>query len=235
MVDGTGSESSIVATRQALHAVAERLLAGPQYRTSGTIRLAVTGDGFTTTRSPGAGISALSVRGNTVVREPDGLVVPLTGTIEELAAALGVEPGAPSDVYTPTSTLPADQPLALSPTAVQLPLRALVAGHQALHALIAAGSDPDLETVLWPEHFDLGISLDEINFGISPGDDEHPRPYAYVGPWKPRRGAFWSEPFGASFPLDDPDDLAAITAFLREGQARAAADPLADPPADAQA
>jgi hypothetical protein len=27
---------------------------------------------------------------------------------------------------------------------------------------------PGLEPVLWPEHFDLGIKLDEVNFGVSP-------------------------------------------------------------------
>ncbi len=56
----------------------------------------------------------------------------------------------------------------------------LARGDQALRALA-----PDVEPVLWPEHFDLGIQLDEVNYGISPGDAGHPRPYAYVGPWKP--------------------------------------------------
>ena len=243
MIDDAAPEVP-VATRRALHAVAERLLAGPQYRTSGTIRLTVTPDGFATTRSPAPGISALSVRGNTVVREPDGLVVPLIGTIAQVATALGVTPGAPEGVYAPTSTLPADRALELSATAARLPLGALSAGDRALRVLAAeagATTEPGVtaglgtaaepgaaaEPVLWPEHFDLGLSLGEVNFGISPGDDQHTRPYAYVGPWKARQGAFWTEPFGASLPLDDPDDVATIIAFLREGRARAAADPIA--------
>src|SRR5690349_15453235 len=42
----------LVPTRRALHGVAELLLAGPQYRATGTIRLLVTGTGFRTLREP---------------------------------------------------------------------------------------------------------------------------------------------------------------------------------------
>jgi hypothetical protein len=44
----------------------------------------------------------------------------------------------------------------------------------------------------------------------------------------PARARSGNEPFGAALTLDDPDDVAAITTFLREGHARAAADPPAD-------
>jgi hypothetical protein len=56
---------------------------------------------------------------------------------------------------------------------------------------------PSEEPILWPEHFDLGIALDEVNYGVSPGDNGHPLPYAYVGPWTPREGEFWNASFGA--------------------------------------
>jgi hypothetical protein len=38
---------------------------------------------------------------------------------------------------------------------------------------------------LWPEHFDIAIEMGEerANYGFSPGDAQHPEPYAYVGPW----------------------------------------------------
>ena len=39
-------EHAVTATRRSLHAVAERLLAGPQYREHGEIRLRVTPGGF---------------------------------------------------------------------------------------------------------------------------------------------------------------------------------------------
>jgi len=48
--------------------------------------------------------------------------------------------------------------------------------------------DPSL-VQLWPEHFDIAIELGSeqdgkrANFGASPGDDDHPEPYLYVGPW----------------------------------------------------
>ena len=47
--------------------------------------------------------------------------------------------------------------------------------------------------VLWPEHFDIAIELDEVNYGFSPGDEHHPEPYAYVGPWTaPPAGPLWN-------------------------------------------
>jgi len=42
---------------------------------------------------------------------------------------------------------------------------------------------------LWPEHFDVATELgseaaeQRANYGASPGDDGHPEPYLYVGPW----------------------------------------------------
>ena len=42
---------------------------------------------------------------------------------------------------------------------------------------------------LWPEHFDIAIELgseelgERANYGLSPGDEQHPEPYAYVSPW----------------------------------------------------
>lgn len=46
---------------------------------------------------------------------------------------------------------------------------------------------------LWPEHFDLAIEMGEVNYGFSPGDEHHPEPYAYVGPWTARpEGELWN-------------------------------------------
>ena len=71
-----------IATRRQLHAVAENLIAGPQYRAAGTIRLAVRPDGFTGTVLP------VSVRGTTLVW-PDG-AVPLAGPAGAIADAAGL-------------------------------------------------------------------------------------------------------------------------------------------------
>ena len=88
--------------------------------------------------------------------------------------------------------------------------------------LALAALAPDVERVLWPEHFDLGLSLDEVNYGVSAGDTFLEVPYAYVGPWTPGAvsGAFWNAPFGAARPLTDLPDLAA---FFAEGRALTAA------------
>ena len=63
-------EHAVVATRRSLHAVAERLLAGPQYREHGEIRLQVTPGGFGQfagpVRQPQRGQHALARRGSSV-------------------------------------------------------------------------------------------------------------------------------------------------------------------------
>jgi len=78
---------------------------------------------------------------------------------------------------------------------------------------------PDVEPVIWPEHFDLAITLDEVNYGISPGDAVHPLPYAHVGPWTPRESALWNVPFGALQPAGDLPDADAVSAFFAKGRA----------------
>jgi hypothetical protein len=64
-------------------------------------------------------------------------------------------------------------------------------GSELLSALVAAAGarDEPSPVRLWPEHFDIAIELGSegdgarANYGLSPGDDEHPEPYLYVGPW----------------------------------------------------
>lgn len=94
------------ATRRSLHAVAEQLLAGPQHRAHGTIRLRMTPGGFGQVTGP------WRVEGTDLVG-PDARV-PLTGTIAEIARAAGVEPGAPT-IYADHADLPADAAHARQP------------------------------------------------------------------------------------------------------------------------
>ena len=58
---------------------------------------------------------------------------------------------------------------------------------------------------LWPEHFDIAIELGEATYGFSPGDEQHPEPYAYVGPWNDVEGELWqARGFrGAELPYTD--------------------------------
>ncbi len=36
--------------------------------------------------------------------------------------------------------------------------------------------------VLWPEHFDIGVLVDGMGYGVSPGDRYISEPYAYATP-----------------------------------------------------
>lgn len=197
-------ERILVAARRALHAVAESLIAGPQYRADGTIRLKVTPGGF------GGLISPFQVQGTELVG-PSGRW-PLRGSIRELAQASGVAAGPPEGVYGESAGVDPDEPLVVDSAAVEYLLAWFGRGDAALQAF-APESDP----VLWPEHFDVSISLNEVNYGVSPGDAGHMRPYAYVGPWTPREGEFWNAPFGALRDADELPDPAAVTAFFTQG------------------
>lgn len=204
---------ALARTRRALHGIAELVLAGPQHRASGKIRLRVTPSGF------GGVTSDLRVEGTDLVG-PTGRI-PLTGTYREVAAAAGVEAGAPTGVYTGTTGIDPDSPIDLDPSAAALVEGWFALGDAGLRAFAAevgSGVDEGVEPVLWPEHFDLAVTVDEVNYGVSPGDAGEPRPYAYVGPWTPREGEFWNAPFGASRPAEDFADVAALAAFFAEGR-----------------
>jgi len=81
------------ATRRRLHGIGECLMAGPQRRAGGRFTLRVTPGGFATTGSP-----ALRLDGTDIVVD-ENRRVPIAGTFSELADALGVDFGPPSDAY----------------------------------------------------------------------------------------------------------------------------------------
>lgn len=200
----------IAMTRRALHAVAELVLAGPQYRSQGTIRLRVTPGGFGTVAGPDVRV--------------DGLVVTLDShrcalhgrTPAELASSLGLTASRLDEVYPDGSGVGLDEVLAVAPDAAARIAAAFSAGDEALRLFA-----PAARRTLWPEHFDLGITVGEVNYGVSAGDDRHEQPYAYVGPHVLPAGGFWNEPFGASIPIDDDPDVAVIIDFFRAGAAAA--------------
>jgi len=203
-------EHALTATRRSLHAVAERLLAGPQYREHGEIRLQVTPGGFGQFAGP------LRVEGTEIVGGE--LRAPLRGTVSDIADALGVEAGEPAGLYSEHAEFGADDALAVDPAAAELLLGWFARGDRALRRFA-----PSEEPILWPEHFDLGIALDEVNYGISPGDSGHATPYAYVGPWTPREGPFWNVSFGSLRPATELPDADAVAAYFTEGRGAARA------------
>jgi len=84
--------------------------------------------------------------------------------------------------------------------------------------------DPDQTPTPWPEHFDVGITMAEVNYGVSPGDATLGEPYAYVGPWRVPSGAFWNQPFGAARPLTSLSSPQATLDFLLAGRRAAGGD-----------
>ena len=196
-----------------MRGIAESLIAGPQYRETGTIRLAVRPAGFTGTSL------TVEVQGTDLVW-PQGRAA-LTGPLSALAAATGVQAGPPVGAYDITDPLADDAVLDIDAGAADEVYRSLYAGGQALVAFA-----PDEHPVLWPEHFDVAVTVAEVNYGVSPGDSYHDGPYAYVGPWDTSalpHGAFWNAPFGAVWPLDlslaEADLADGIADFFTRGRA----------------
>jgi hypothetical protein len=203
------NDDLLASTRRALHGVAELLIAGPQYRIQGTIRLRVTPGGF------GGTVSEVCVDGIDLVhairREP------LTGTARQVAVALGIDAGPPEGLYTDGSGVGEDDPLVVDAAAAASIASWFATGDAALRDAFDAAAEP----VLWPEHFDLAVVVDEVTYGVSPGDSAWPRPYAYVAPWRRRSGAFWNAPFGAGRDAAELDEVAAMTDFFLAGRAAA--------------
>ena len=135
-----GFDGVYVDTRRQLRGVAESLIAGPQYRASGTIRLAVRPDGFTGVSIP------IAVHGTELVL-PDGSVA-LDGPVSEIAA--GLDSGPPDGVYDVVDPLPADAVLSLDAAAAEWIHRSHYAGGHAIKNVL-----PEQHPVLWPEHFDV--------------------------------------------------------------------------------
>ena len=200
----SASASAVVAARRQLHAVAESFIAGPQYRANGTIRLVSRPDGI------GGAVLPVSIQGTTLLWEHGR--VPLTGPVSRIARQSGLDLGPPpATVYRSVEPLAVDAVLDVDPDAAASLYQALHAGHLAVESFVRQA-----EPVLWPEHFDVGATADEVNYGVSAGDDFHLLPYAYVGPWNRRSGAFWNAPFGALRALDLAADLGGMAAAVSD-------------------
>jgi hypothetical protein len=198
--------SSYPSTRHSLHGLAELVLAGPRYAAGGSMRLRAGVDGIRTWDDP-----AVRLAGGELVVE--AIRVPVNGlTYADAAAAIGLAAHPLDEVYHDGPHVRPDEVIVLDPEDVVVVEEALARGDAALRSFA-----PSSEPILWPEHFDIAITLGEVNFGVSPGDPHHGRPYAYVGPHQPRSGGFWNAPFGASRPLEELADVAALVAFFDEG------------------
>ncbi len=171
-------------TVQSLHEVAAELLA-PARKPQHEIALEATPGGFGTPCFEFDGVRRrVRVEGDELVHECNEKErrAPLTS----LAAA-----GAAITELLPFDIRLSDEPLAVDADASRA-LGAFYGFGAELLGRMVDGADPDDEAGpvrLWPEHFDLAIELgseergERANYGFSPGDEQHPEPYLYVGPW----------------------------------------------------
>ncbi len=200
--------TALVTTRRSLHGLAELILAGPQHRASGTIRLRIVPDGIATVAAPDLRISP-----EWLYRDGHPTAPLADATYTGVAAALNVDAGPPEGLYADGSGVTISENLSVDPAAAQMIFQAFELGDRTLRAFA-----PALTPVLWPEHFDLAVTLNDVNYGISPGDTHLDVPYAYVGPHHTRHGTFWNTPFGAAHPLTELPDL---LKFFTEGRRNA--------------
>jgi hypothetical protein len=221
---------TLATTRRSLHAVGEHVLGAALFAGRHRIGLRQFTGGFATQnylhiRNGAAVERRVIVVGTEVVVRDDDLA---GGTIEErapittLAIAgelVDVEPGMPATMYTPEPMPALDEVLEVDADAAAFLAEITAVGYAALVILCAhfVEDAPD-EIQLWPEHFDLATSFAEVNYGLSPGDVDHPWPYLYVGPWSPPPvGSFWNEPFGASLELRAVPTVDEALTFFGEG------------------
>jgi hypothetical protein len=219
----------LVVTRRALHAVAEQVLAAAEHKATGRIGLRPTPGGFGTPWfTDGGSERQVRIEGTDLVVADEGGArrTPLRA-VGDAAAFVGIEPGAPADVYPPATTFEPDARLDLDPgaaTTIHDWFHLTGAALEKLRQQYAARA-PSIAQ-LWPEHFDLAVTLDAVTYGGSPGDDQHGQPYLYVGPQHPdgHTGDFWNEPFGASLPYGDVRSVDDALAYFRTGRSLTATD-----------
>ncbi len=184
---------SFASTAAALHRVAERIVA-PARKPDNEIALEATPGGFgTPVFEYGGSRHQVRVEGAELVHaEGAG---ERRAPLSSLAAAAEAVAG-----LLPADAELEDEPLEIDPVASRAlgdwyGFAAAILAH-----LVAAANAADAATParLWPEHFDIAIELGaegdgvRANYGASPGDDDHPEPYLYVGPWTAEvEGGLW--------------------------------------------
>jgi hypothetical protein len=207
--------SSLVRTRDCWHRVAEHVLAAGQFAAAGTIRLRAYPGGFATV--VGVDGRQLAVVGDRlVVLDGDDRRDTRLTTVGAAAAFAGVAPGL-QGTYPPATPADPEAALDIDPETA----RSLADWYALTDAGLrrfTAKLDVVEEPVLWPEHLDVAVAVDAVNYGGCLGDDAVPEPYLYVGPHggPPSDDPFWNAPFGAVVTVDrirTPDQ--AVDFFLQ--------------------
>ena len=205
-----GDLVAFATTRESWHRLAEHVIAAARHRANGKIGLRYTRGGCGTPFFGADEQVRLTREGLVVIREGQLEVHPVT-TVQEAARVIGIEPGAPADVYAPTTPLEPDAQLSVDDDAALLLGDWFGFGTSVLEELRAgvAPADTPARVQLWPEHFDLSVDFGDepagqrATYGASPGDAAHAVPYLYVSPWTEQHGPFWNEGAFASLSLTD--------------------------------
>jgi hypothetical protein len=212
----------LVDTRLAMHRLAESVISPARQKANGKIGLRYTRGGFGTPFFD-ADVQ-VRVAGTELIVQQAGSerAAPITtvaATVEEVGLEL-----LPDDVAVD------DQPLDVHSAAAAF----LGDWHgfaasvlEELRAEAPPDSTPS-RVQLWPEHFDVAVEIGREEaearaaYGLSPGDEAHREPYAYVAPWAAQPpGELWqaSAFAGAELPyselLDADDQRAVVLEFMR--------------------
>jgi hypothetical protein len=223
--------TALGATRLSLHRLAEHILAAALHRETGRIDLRPHPGGISTPPfGPDERTIAVEL-GALVIRSRQGERRTSVDTLRAAGAFVGIEPGAPAQVYPPATSCRLDAPLTLDTSAMQVLGDWYLLGNLALDNLRTSLRDAaPTEAILWPEHLDVAITAGDVNYGFSPGDDFCDQPYAYVGPHQPpEQHGFWNAPFGAYRTMTDLSSIDDAVAFLLEGANRSATSTVAGP------
>ncbi|HEX4433241.1 MAG TPA: hypothetical protein VH012_00330 [Acidimicrobiales bacterium] len=219
-------------TRTSLHVIATHVLGRRRFAVSGHFGLRASPGGVAT---PAFGPEPEVVRtaGPDLIHEVGAASQSLVmdgATLAELAALVGADLRAE---FSAGAGAPAvgrlDEPMHLVDEELDVLYGWFDLGSRALDVVTrGSGSVAGWSTTqLWPEHFDVGTTLDlgsgqGVNLGFSPGDGFSDAPYAYVGPWGPERPGpadYWNAPFGAVLPQAGAEDVETCSDFLRRGLA----------------
>jgi hypothetical protein len=196
-------------TRDGLHRLACCVIAPARKARTGRIGLTAVDGGFGT--PPFDDGSQLVVTGDALEFRPGRThqLTTLTDAAEFVGVDLTQDPGVGEDV----------PPFDPGPLHVDAAASRALAQWYAFAAPLMA----DYENAwIWPEHFDLGATVDGKIIGFSPGDKYYDEPYVYVGPRPtgPNAGnPFWNAPFGAVSKYSElalfEDPAAVAASFIR--------------------
>ncbi len=219
---GSPDQATLVTTRRALHQVAEHVVSAARKRASGQIGLRPLPGGFGTPPDEVGRVIAVDGVDLVVTGADEERRAPLT-TVRAAAEVCGIEPGFPWTKTPPATALEPDRPLTVDVAAAALLANWFELGAAAMTALATELADEGpTDAQIYPEHFDLGMTVGQVNYGASPGDDAIPVPYLYVGPHDgpPAGDDYWNAPFGAARTHQEIRSVAGALDFFREGHRR---------------